>query len=102
MHPEYSAYDYKKFASRLSSIRNTIKKLNNRADEDQDAFNCFVQNNDVSYYSKKGFIQWQGSESQKLLLEDINAGLHIHYAGNRKGWYLSRPEYYDEFPLKVF
>ena len=33
MHSEYSTYDYKKFASRLSSVRNTIKKLNNRATE---------------------------------------------------------------------
>lgn len=102
MHPEYAAYDYEKFPSRLASIKKTVREMNTRADDDQEAFDVFVQNHDVSLFSKKGFIQWQGSESQRLLLEDIEAGKHIEFANNKKEWYLSRPEYYDEIPLKVF
>ena len=102
MHPEYAAYDYEKFSSRLASIRKTVKEMNTRADEDQEAFDIFVRNHDVSLFSKMGFIQWQGSESQRLLLDDIKAGKHNEFVNNKKEWYLSRPEYYNEIPLKVF
>ena len=79
-----------------------MKGKTSRADEDQEAFDRFVRNNEVSFFSKKGYIQWQGSESQRLLLEDIEAGKLEEFAGNKKDWYLSRPEFYNEFPLKVF
>ena len=102
MHPEYSAYDYKRFSQRVSKIRHQIQEEFGRADEDQEAFDLFVQNNEVSLFSKKGYIQWQGSESQRLLWDDIEAGKLQEFAGNKKDWYQSRPEYYDEFPLKVF
>ena len=99
---EYAAYDFKKFSSWLNSIRKSIKGLASRANQDQEAFDLFVQNNEVSLFSKKGYIQWQGSESQRLLLKDIEAGKLEEFAGNKKDWYLSRPEFYNEFPLNVF
>ena len=102
MHPEYADYDFQKFSNRLSSIRKTVTELKDRAVEDQKAFDLFVRNNEVSLFSYGGYIEWQGSRSQQLLLEDIEAGKLEEYAGNKKEWYLSRPEYYNEFPLKVF
>ena len=72
---------FKRFTSWLLSIRNTIKNLHNRANEDQEALNLFAQNNKELYGSKKRCIQWQGSKFQKLLLEDIDSIVHDHYAG---------------------
>ena len=54
MRPEYAQYDYKKFSSRLSSLWKTISANQERAEDDQDAFELFVQNNPISYYSHKG------------------------------------------------
>ena len=54
MHPEYAEYDFDKFSSRLSSIRKTIKGLIKRADEDQEAFETFSKNHEISLCCKKG------------------------------------------------
>ena len=80
MHPEFAEYSYKKFSSRLSSLQRPISLNQNRADADQDAFGLFVKNNSISYSSHKGYIQWQGSEAQRLLKEDIRLGHTYHYS----------------------
>ena len=71
MRPEYAQYDYKKFSSRLSSLRKTISANQERAEDDQDAFELFVQNNPISYYSHKGYIQWQGSDAQRRCCRSV-------------------------------
>lgn len=100
MHPEYADYKYEKFSSRVSSTRKTIRKNILRAEEDKAAFDLYVENNEVSYHSHKGYIQWQGSESQRLLRDDITDGL-VEQMGKMELWE-SRREYQGEFPLKVF
>ena len=65
MHLEYNHYNFDKFGSGA---------LFKRADEDQNAFKKFVQNNKVAVFSKNGYIQWQESDARRLLLEDIKAG----------------------------
>ena len=102
MHPQYAEYSHAKFPGRLKSIQNTITKLNSRAEDDQKSFDLFVKNNEISYHNSKGFIQWQGSEAQSLLLEDINDGTFKTYGSNKKDFYGSRPEYYNNFILKDF
>jgi hypothetical protein len=47
-----------------------------------------------------GYIQWQGFQAQKRLLEDMKDDLHINLA--KKDLHKSRPEYYENFPLDVF
>jgi hypothetical protein len=105
MRPEYSEYRYDMFSSRLSSIRSTFSTNTQRAQDDQAAFDVYVENNEVSTMSHKGYIQWQGSESQRLLKEDMEDGEMEKYADQKfpkmKFWQ-SRPEYYNEFPLHVF
>ena len=65
MHPdEYHHYDYNKFSSRLSGIRKSIEKKTDRATADQIAFDLYVANHNVSLFSAKGYIQWQGSDVQ--------------------------------------
>jgi hypothetical protein len=107
--PEFATYDLQKFASRLATIRKQVNDRNVRAAEDKKAFDMFVNNNEVQKYSRKGYIEWQGSESQKLALKDLEEGIHdlsIKGGRNKEGGYRmffeSRPEYYMEFDFKNF
>jgi len=100
MHAEYAEYDYAKFSSRVSSVRGTVKNNTIRAIDDQHAFDLYVEINPVSYFSHNGCIQWQGSDSQRLLRQDIDDGM-LQTMGKMELWQ-ERTEYYDEFPLKVF
>jgi hypothetical protein len=100
LHDEFKKYDIDKFAGRLKAIRDKIKELNSRADEDLVAFKNYKQNHAVSMYSHKGYIQWQGSDAQKFLLMDIEAGKHNEL--KPKVLWESRRAYMDTFPLHVF
>ena len=100
MRPEYAKYHYDKFSSRLSSLRKTVKDCIERQKLDQEAFDNYKRNHkEVAYYSHHGYIQWQGSKAQELLLQDIEDGRHLE--GKMNLWAL-RPQYYENFPLKVF
>jgi hypothetical protein len=100
MRPEYAEYDYDKLASRLASLRATMAANETRADDDKTAFELFVSKHPVSYYSHKGYIQWQGSESQRLALEDIAA--KVHETRGYRAMYDSREEFFLEFPFEAF
>lgn len=101
LHPELQEYFYKNFSRRLASLRKTIKEEKVRQALDQEAFDNYIQNHPSrSLLSKQGFIQWQGSEAQQRLLEDIAANLHT--AMSKADLYGSRSEYYENFPLQVF
>jgi hypothetical protein len=109
MRVEYAVYDYDKFSRRLAAIRSQIKILETRAQVDQQAFDTFVANHPISLYSQKGYIQWQGSDAQKLLMEDLKNKTHdltVKGGKNKDGGYRrlfnSRPEYHEEFPFKDF
>ena len=67
MRPDYAEYHYNKFSSRLSGLQKTIEKYIQRANNDQEAFDIFDQNNPILHYNHKGHIQWQGSDQQRLL-----------------------------------
>jgi hypothetical protein len=97
--PEFAAYDYNKFSSRLATIRAIIKQLEGRLDEDEDAFAAFVANHPVSHYDRKGYIHWQGSKSQEMAKVDIQAGL---LQQGYRTLYHSREEYFMEFDFKTF
>jgi hypothetical protein len=109
MHPEYSAFDFEKFADRLASIRKTISEADDRAISDSKALEKFIVKHQPSFYSHKGYIQWQGSEAQALAIKDIEDGMHdlsIKGGKNKKGGYRmmyeSRAEYYGEYPFEAF
>ena len=92
----------------MAGIRRIIKAKNGRAEDDQKAFDKFVENNEVSTVSHKGYIQWQGSDAQRLLRKDIKDGTLEKYTkenypkNHKMEFWLTRPEYYDELPLPVF
>lgn len=99
--PEFSEYLYDKFSSRLSSLRKSLQDKKDRAAWDQEAFEIFKGKHPVlARFSRHGYIQWQGSDAQRLLLKDIEDGKHK--TQSRKDLYGSKPEYYNEFPLDVF
>jgi hypothetical protein len=101
MRPEYAAYDWDLFPGRLRYLKKSIHYNQERAEIDQDAFDQFVSNNPVSYFSKKGYIQWQNSDAQNLARQDI---LNESFTGSGKyrRLYNSRVEYYLEFPFEAF
>jgi hypothetical protein len=98
--PELALYDYTKLSSRLSSLRTTITDCNRRAAVDQDAYDNFKEMHRPTIYSKKGYIQWQGSKAKKQLKKDIKNGL-LELHSKQDLWEL-RPVYYSNFPLKEF
>ena len=100
MRPEYAKYDYAMFSSRLSSLRKTTSNYQKRAADDQDALDVFIENHPISYHSHKGYIQWQGSEAQRFLREDLRLG-SVESFETKKEFWMSRPAYRN-FPLKEF
>jgi hypothetical protein len=98
--PELKEYRYSKFSSRLASLRKTIKDRNDRAALDQAAFDNFKQNHPVSVFSAYGYIQWQGSEAQRLCQADL--ANKVHDTMSRMDFWASRREYYENFPLDAF
>ena len=76
-----------------------IQKVSH-TEQDQQAFDNFKANHAPSHFTHKGYIQWQKSEAQERLLEDIEAGF-LESMG-KKELYESRREYYENFPLDVF
>lgn len=100
MRPEFQEYGRSKFSRRLSSLRDTVTAFNDRASNDQQAFNNYKDNHPTSHFSQKGYIQWQGSEAQELLWQDMADGLHE--SQTKQELYSSRPEYFESFPLDVF
>jgi len=98
---EFTEYHYSKFSSRVGSLRTTLQNDTDRSILDQEAFDNYKKNHPtLIQFSHKGYIQWQGSESQRLCLKDIEDG--VHERKSRVDFYASRPEYYNQFPLDAF
>jgi hypothetical protein len=97
---EFGLYDPNKFEERLNRLRKGIVELDSRAATDRKAFDIYRKNHEVSLYSHKGYIQWQGSDAQELLWDDIEAG-KLDEMTKDELW-RSRSEYQNEFPLFAF
>ncbi|MEL7338943.1 MAG: hypothetical protein AAGM67_00550 [Bacteroidota bacterium] len=100
LHPEFALYDFQKFPERLSKLGKSLNDMIKRANDDLLAFNIYKSNHKPSLVSHKGYIQWQGSNSRELLLDDILAGKHEEMTPMEL--WNSRPEFRDEFPLHAF
>jgi hypothetical protein len=99
--PEFAAYDWDKFSNRIKALRDIVQLNNSRAVDDQAAFDNFVANNPVSYYSSKGYIQWQGSDAQLMAQKDIKSS-DFDGRGKYRRLYNSRAMYHEEFPYEAF
>jgi hypothetical protein len=75
-HPELAEYHYSKFSRQLSCMRKTIAELMDLEKEDQQDFAAYISNHPASSFLHHGYIQYQGSEAQELLKQDIEEQLH--------------------------
>jgi len=99
---EMEKWDSEKFAGRLRALRKQEKEKISRVAVDEAHFKQFVTNQPVtSFQSYYGYIHWQGSDAQKLLRQDIEAGKEKPPVRKRDLWLL-RKQYWEEFPLNVF
>ena len=100
MHVEYADYLFELFEERLLAIWKKTKDDINRAEEDLKHFEEFLENNEVSYFNKDGFIHWQGSEAQEQALVDLEANNIRDYG------YLyvfqNNPVYHENFSYEQF
>jgi hypothetical protein len=100
MHGEYKLYDREKFSSRLSKVRDMYDDCMHRKSMDEEAFNTFLHNHNPSLFSHQGYPEWQGSDAQSLLRDDIEA--NKHNGMSKIDLWESRAEYFEDFPLSVF
>ena len=99
MHSEYAWYDDKKFEKRLKDLRKEAAESSTRARDDEAAFHSYVTLHPSTTFSYKGYDHWQGSEAQKVIWDDIDAGKHKSM--RKQDLYGLRREYYEYFPLAV-
>ena len=97
---EFKKYHYSKFSSRLGIVRKTIDEWLARKELDQAAFDNYVSNHPISRFSHKGYIQWQGSDAQKLALEHMKQNTHNIIKWDE--WYGEHEEFYLNFPPRAF
>ena len=64
------------FQSRLKGLREQVSRDKDRASEDLRAFRKVRKNPPPPAFTHHGRPQWNGSEAQRLLEQDMNAGLH--------------------------
>jgi len=86
----------------LSTARDIIKRQQRFADSDAAAFanNSSINAAAAATTTLRGCPRWQGSAAERLLKEDIDAGLHNTMPPGDL-WF-SRPEYHEQFPRDVF
>lgn len=97
---EVGNYKRSKLEARFKSIVDTVAKSTSRRNKDKAAFDDFASRSVPSLVSHLGYIQWQGSDAQACLLEDI--ANNKHEGISKKELWLSNPEYFQNFPLDVF
>lgn len=100
LHEDFILYDPKKFQGRLDALRKNILNLNERAAEDLEAFKIFTKNYEAVEHNSHGVIQWQKSDAQELIWDDIKAG-KLETMTKQELW-MHRDEYRLQFPLAVF
>ena len=98
--PEYAEYLFVNFERRLKALKHLFDSLVDRADEDIDALENYMANHQISELNWLGMIQWQGSEAQEYVKQDIEEDLHLE-----KGYrflYDLRSEHFMYFDYKTF
>ena len=59
-----------------------------------------MKNHEISEVTWKGLIQWQGSEAQEYVLQDIEEGIHLKVG--YRAMYDKRKEYFAYFDYPTF
>ena len=100
MRPEYAApYKSTNFSTNLRNLHAAIKVDQGKAASDAAALEHDRNLHPVAAFTSKGYPRWEGSDAERLLKEDFDAGLDENK--EPKVLHQTRPEY-EGFPLKVF
>jgi len=75
LRPEYQATHYDKFGQRLNDLRKKYKELGKLAEDDAAALDHDLALN--LQVNNKPYLQWQGSEAEWLLKQDLDNGCHL-------------------------
>ena len=89
-----------KFTDRLRAVKNDFVRKADRRERDREAFEIFRKNHPVPTHNHRGKPRWEGSVVQKLLKQDMEAGLHVKMSP--KQFWESRPEYREAMELNYF
>ena len=89
----------KNFGSNLRSLQKSLKKQQDRADEDDAAVIHDLGLYPRSDWDPRGYPRWNGSSAERLLKQDITAGRH---EGRKPEALRSTRDEYGAFPDKVF
>ena len=96
MQPEFVDVEYPNFRNNFANMKRTIRQNKERADIDEAGF---LHDTAIYPMAKDLDGYWDGSDAQKLLLEDIKIGRHQQMKPELL--WISRPQY-EKFELKTF
>ena len=96
---EFAVFAYAQFRDRLRDLRWKTKDRNDLATSDSTALAHDQQIYPKAMHNHRGKPRWEGSEMERLLRLDMDAGKHKHMEPIEL--YHSRKVYYDNYPLIV-
>jgi len=99
MDEEITKSGWDRFKDRFRSLREQLHRESDRAEDDFLAFQNFAANHKASTFTERGYAEWEGSEAQKQLQDDMDADKHK--TTRPKDLHESH-ESYEDFPLEVF
>jgi hypothetical protein len=113
MEEEFKKFPLKNFSINLEALRESVQKSADKSLRDSLAVDGFLNthpssNMDAPRFNYERYPQWQGSDAQRLLREDLKVLLHhkLLFKGKDgvtpKLLWLFRSEYHLDFPLVVF
>ena len=89
----------KAFKDHLRDAAELIAAAGDRARDDEAAYTQFVANHPPKSHDHRGLPRWAGSDAERLMKEDMAAGLHKGV--KPKQFYATRPEF-QVYPLQIF
>jgi hypothetical protein len=101
-HPAFAEMDCDgAFKRRLKSVAISHKIKVERKAADRLAFENYRANHPINTHNQLGQPRWDGSKAQALLKEEMEAGVHLQYAGRPREMRETREEY-QEFSKQKF
>lgn len=101
MRPEYRQYPYERFEPNLNNLRNALNRDQGKADSDSAALahDRRIHPKSTETAQGCGYPRWDGSEAERLLMADMDAGKHKRM---RPEELYRTQEEYQRFPQQVF
>ena len=81
------------FTGRLLGLRKIVKRDKKRADDDKRELRIAIENHKPPSHNHRGEPQWNGSEAQALLKQDIADGKHLTMKPSELRWLEGREAY---------